>query len=164
MHYLREETVAEVMVGEPKVLGSSATLDSVRALLADDHMHMVLLTEGGYLVGTVTREDLWHSDERAVHRETPNPPNNSLALPWARLAGRTIAATVPASSAFEAMSAMKCRRLAVIGEDNTLLGLLCLKAHGSGFCSDTDVLARSRDSRPFAGDNGTLARELETDR
>jgi hypothetical protein len=35
------------------------------------------------------------------------------------------------------------RRLAATSNDSTLLGLLCLKAGGLGFCSDADVANRS---------------------
>jgi hypothetical protein len=35
------------------------------------------------------------------------------------------------------------RRTAVISADGRLLGLLCLKARGTGFCSDGDVRARA---------------------
>jgi hypothetical protein len=38
------------------------------------------------------------------------------------------------------------RRLAVTSEDGRLLGLLCLKASGRGFCSDEDVAARGQRS------------------
>jgi hypothetical protein len=36
------------------------------------------------------------------------------------------------------------RRLAVVDEDGTLLGLLCLKATGLGFCSDDAIAQRRR--------------------
>jgi hypothetical protein len=37
------------------------------------------------------------------------------------------------------------RRLAVTSDDSRLLGLLCLKANGSGFCSDADVASGGQD-------------------
>ena len=42
------------------------------------------------------------------------------------------------------MSATSSRRLAVVDDDHRLLGLLCLKRSGSGFCSDDDVISRRR--------------------
>ncbi|CUR57753.1 hypothetical protein NOCA2440001 [metagenome] len=39
------------------------------------------------------------------------------------------------------------RRLAVVDGEGRLLGLLCLKQTRQGFCTETDVLARSGDSR-----------------
>jgi hypothetical protein len=44
-----------------------------------------------------------------------------------------------------AMLAARHRRLAVVGAEGELLGLLCLKRSGSGFCSDEDVAARAAD-------------------
>jgi hypothetical protein len=35
------------------------------------------------------------------------------------------------------------RRLAVVDRAGTLLGLLCLKRTGDGFCSDRDVASRA---------------------
>jgi hypothetical protein len=54
------------------------------------------------------------------------------------------------------MKRFACRRLAVVGDRGELRGLLCLKAHGRGFCADADVgrrprahrLARSPDVEP----------------
>jgi hypothetical protein len=40
------------------------------------------------------------------------------------------------------MLATGARRLAVVGDSDVLLGLLCLKRHLGGFCSDTDVCRR----------------------
>jgi hypothetical protein len=34
------------------------------------------------------------------------------------------------------------RRLAVVDADGALLGLLCLKASGDGFCSDDGIASR----------------------
>jgi len=36
------------------------------------------------------------------------------------------------------------RRLAVVDGEGRLVGLLCLKASGSGFCSNEDVASRKR--------------------
>jgi hypothetical protein len=44
-----------------------------------------------------------------------------------------------------AMIASGQRRAAVVSPDGRLLGLLCLKASGTGFCSDQDVRARALD-------------------
>lgn len=41
----------------------------------------------------------------------------------------------------------RSRRLAVIDDHGMLLGLLCLKRTGLGFCSDTDVQARADERR-----------------
>jgi hypothetical protein len=43
------------------------------------------------------------------------------------------------------MNATGRRRAAVIRDDGKLVGLLCLKASRSGFCSEEDVRARALD-------------------
>src|SRR5437764_15467138 len=60
----------------------------------------------------------------------------------ARLDGRTISRKAPLHEALDAMTRAGRRRLAVTSDDSTLLGLLCLKASGAGFCSDADVANR----------------------
>src|SRR6476619_4831235 len=128
------------MVREPKVVDAAATLEQVRCLLVDDHVHMVLLTDGRYLVGTMTRDDLPGSGARPC---IPDHSRRSVALSWSRLTGRTVPATASASATLQAMVDSDRRRLAVIDEDRRLLGLLCLKANHTGFCSDQDVQSRA---------------------
>ena len=67
-------TVREVMLRRPKTLPAHASITQARAALSNDHVHMVLLTEGRRLVGTLTRTDL--------------PPTGTLApaMPWSTLA------------------------------------------------------------------------------
>ena len=49
------ESVADVVVRLPKTLPAEARLAAARIALDDDHVHMVLLTSGGRLVGTIVR-------------------------------------------------------------------------------------------------------------
>jgi CBS domain-containing protein len=63
----------------------------------------------------------------------------------ARLEGRTSHPTQRVSGVLEAMKRSHRRRLAVVDDNGGLLGLLCLKASGRGFCSDADVHARASD-------------------
>jgi len=123
--------VADAMVARPVVHGPSTTIGQLRAFFADEHVHMALLADGGKLLGTVERADL----ARASSDET-------LAREVAKLAGRTIGPDVPMQEALAAMRRTGRRRFAVTS-DTALLGLLCLKASGDGFCSDEDVDARS---------------------
>jgi CBS domain-containing protein len=129
--------VADAMVTQPAVLPASATVGAVRALFADEHVHMALLVDGSELVGALERADL-----------DTEPGDRAPAAELAALAGRTIRPDVPLPEALETMARTGCRRLAVTTDDAKLLGLLCLKADGSGFCSDRDVDARRRDPRP----------------
>ena len=125
-------TVAEVMVRYPKVLPVDAAVSQVLAVFEDDHVHMVLLTRGSLLCGTVVRGDV------------PDTASNvQQAVCFAHLTGRTVPATAPAEAVLQWLAARQQRRLAVVNDDGLLMGLLCLKARGTGFCSDADVTARA---------------------
>ena len=125
-------TVAEVMVRYPMVLPADATVSQVRTVFEDDHVHMVLLTRGRLLCGTVVRGDV------------PNTASEVLkAVRFAHLTGRTVLDTAPADAVLQRLVARKQRRLAVVDDGGLLVGLLCLKAQGTGFCSDADVAARA---------------------
>ena len=127
--------VAEVMLRSPIVLEASATVDEVRTVFASTHVHMVLLTPTGHvgepLLGTLVRDDLAAPD---VARGP--------ALAHARLAGRTVGADLQADDVRHSMQAAGQRRAAVVDADGLLLGLLCLKHHGGGFCTDAGVASR----------------------
>lgn len=130
-------TVAEVMVRYPKVLPIEAAVGQVRAVFEDDHVHMVLLTRGSLLCGTVVRGDVPDSATDAQK-----------AICFAHLAGRTVPATMPTTVVLRSLVARQQRRFAVVDNDGALLGLLCLKARGNGFCSDADVTARAQERAP----------------
>jgi predicted transcriptional regulator len=126
--------VAEAMISCPVTHAPSTSVAELRAFFRDDHVHMALLVEDGKLIGTVERADLG-----------PHLSGEAAALGIAKLDGRTTAPGAALSSARASMKRCGRRRLAVTSGDHTLMGLLCLKAGGSGFCSDSDV--RSRDLR-----------------
>lgn len=128
-------TVGQVMVTDPRTMAPDATVGEVRAAFLDDHVHMVLLTEAGVLVGTLVRADL--------HDAAAGRPARALAV----LAGRTIGPSVPTEEATRILDAAGARRLAVVDRDGGLLGLLCLKRRRRGFCSDQDVAARATRAR-----------------
>lgn len=125
-------TVAEMMVRYPKVLPVDAVVDQVRAVFEDDRVHMVLLTRGSYLCGTVVRGDV-----------PGTAPDVQKAVCFAHLKGRTVSATAPADAVLQWLVARQQRRLAVVDDGGLLVGLLCLKARGTGFCSDGDVTTRA---------------------
>ena len=127
-------TVADVVVTRPKTLPAHATVAEAQLALADDHVHLLLLTEGRRLLGTLVRDDL------PVPALGPEP-----ALPLARLGGRTLPAGTPADEALALLAAAGQRRRAVVDDAGHLVGLLCLKRRGTGFCSDADVAARGAD-------------------
>jgi CBS domain-containing protein len=129
-HALRQLTVADAMVTQPVVHPPATTVRELRVFFADDHVHLALVVAGDELLGTVERADL------ALARDDAN------AAQIAQLVGRTVRPEAPAVDALDAMRRAGRRRLAVTSSDQKLIGLLCLKASGDGFCSDEDVAAR----------------------
>jgi CBS domain-containing protein len=94
-------------------------------------VHIALLVDEQKLLGTIERADLHaHLSDSAA------------ALSIATLDGRTISGDAAVDDAFGAMRHTGRRRLAVIAEGATLLGLLCLKASGLGSCANGDVEKR----------------------
>ena len=129
----RHGTAAAAMVTRPKVHPPSATVGELRAFFTDEHVHIALLVEDGELVGAIERPDLAAAS-----------PDDAPASELATIEGRTIDADIALSDALTAMRLGGRRRLAVTNADGELLGLLCLKASGRGFCSDEDVASRRR--------------------
>ena len=113
----------------------SATVGDLRAFFRDDHVHAALIVSpAGYLHAVVERDDLAGS-------QAPD----TAAAPLGRLAGRTVPAGASLADVHRAMTTTGRRRTAVTSADGQLLGLLCLKASRTGFCSSEDVQARARD-------------------
>ncbi|HUR48137.1 MAG TPA: CBS domain-containing protein [Acidimicrobiales bacterium] len=128
----------QVMINAPKTLPATASMAEVRAAFEDDHLHLLLIVdEHGRLRGTVDRADPGVVEPDAV---APHEP----AVRVATLEGRTIAPDTNADGARRLLFARGERRRAVVDERGRLLGLLCLKRSGSGFCSDAGVAARGR--------------------
>jgi CBS domain-containing protein len=129
--------VADVVVRLPKTMGPRATIADARAAFDDDHVHMLLLTAHGRLLGTLVPTDL------------PEPRSDEKpALAFATLEGRTVSPRLPAEIARQLLVMRGQRRLAVVDDSGRLLGLLCLKRRLTGFCSDSDVAARAADRAP----------------
>ena len=124
-------TVRQAMVTMPKVTPSGLTVGEARAQFADDHVHMLLLVDGDQLRGTLLRSDL-----PSCARD------RSVALDYAVVSGRTVDADSGCEPLRQQMVDGRLRRLAVTDEHGRLIGLLCLKRSGTGFCSDADVTAR----------------------
>jgi CBS domain-containing protein len=119
------------MIRHPTVLGDTATVADVRDVLLDDHVHLVLVVDqDGALLTAIERADL-----DSLNASTP-------ALAVGTLRHRTVLPEIAADDALALMRASRIRRLAVVDRVGTLLGLLCLKRNGTGFCSDDDVMSR----------------------
>jgi len=115
------QVAADLMLREPKTLPAEATVAEVRAQLASPKVQMVLLAEHGKLLGAVTRmPDTAAADEPALDYADSNPD--------------TIAPDAPSSVAFDQTVASAHRRVIVVDDDGTLLGLLCLNPSRTRFC------------------------------
>lgn len=128
----RGGTVAEAMLTIPTTHPLAATVREVTEFFGDDHVHAALIVgPAGHLAAVVERGDI-------AAGAAPDAP----AARYGRLYGRTIPAEASLAEAHRAMIGTGRRRAAVTNADGRLLGLLCLKASRSGFCSDQDVSAR----------------------
>jgi CBS-domain-containing membrane protein len=141
------DTVADAVLRRPKVLPAAATVGQARAALADDHVHAMPVVDAGVLLAVVERADL-----EGVPDATP-------AALVGRLEGRTVDPDADLTTTWAGMAAEGRRRLAVVDAQWVLLGLLCLKRHGRGFCSAADVVAREADRR-----RSEVAETVEPDR
>lgn len=131
---IRGRTVADALVRHPKVCDAETRVGEIRSLFEDDHVHAALLVfPDGRLRAVVDRADL-----------TPALPDSLPAHRVGALEGRLVAKNADLEQTLNAMRTIGRRRLAVV-EDGYLVGLLCLKRTGLGFCSDADVDARRCD-------------------
>ncbi len=125
--------VRDAMVTEPATHPASTSIAELKELFLNDHMCMALLVDGNKLVTTIEPDDLTakhHADAPATSTGTTD--------------GRTTRPDVPLTVAAAAMRRAMTRRMAVVDDCGCLIGLLCLKQRGTGFCSDEDVRNRGR--------------------
>lgn len=130
------QLVVDAMLTTPRTHPPDLSVAQARAVLADSHVRLLLLVESRRLLGALDRDDL---------DAAPEDPGSQPALPLAGLVGRTVRADARLDDVRTAMQAAGRRRLAVVDDDGLLLGLLCLKASATGFCSDAGVAARARE-------------------
>jgi CBS-domain-containing membrane protein len=145
--------VADVMVTCPKTFGPECPLERLRAFFEDDHLHMALIVApDGVLVTTIERPDL----AAATSSSTPGAKLGTLI-------GRTARPADPLGPATATLLRERRRRLAVVDDGGRLLGLLCLKKDGTGYCSDEGIRQRAQDAtqptyRPPGQQAGPLRR------
>jgi hypothetical protein len=126
--------VSDAMVRNPKVHGPSTSIGEIRALFDDEHVHIALIVAlDGRLLTTIDRRDI----------ENAGLSDDAPARDAGTLAGRTIAPLHPLGLATDALLSSYGRRLAVVDNSGRLLGLLCLKKDGSGYCSDDSIRERA---------------------
>lgn len=127
----RPLTVVDVAVHHPTVHPADATVGEVRAFLDGAHVHLALVVDrAGRLLTTLTRTDLEGLDDGAAAREAGT------------LAGRTVRADRPAEDLPEHLAALGTRRAAVVDRAGVLVGLVCRKRSGAGYCSDDGIRSR----------------------
>jgi CBS domain-containing protein len=126
--------VADAMISAPKLCRATATVEQVRQLFQDAHVHAALLVDDGILLAVVERRDLVSAHD-----------GGEAALGRGSVRDRVVRPGQPLVRTWVQMVTSGQRRLAVVDADDRLLGLLCLKRSGTGFCSDRDVRARRVD-------------------
>src|SRR5262245_20350958 len=113
------------MVTRPTTHGPDSTLEEIRAFFDDDHVHMALtVAPDRRLITTIERPDL-----AAPSASTPLAGLGTLAE-------RTVGPSDALDAATARLLRGRRRRLAVVDRAGRLLGLLCLKRDGTGYCSD----------------------------
>ena len=125
-----DRTVAEAMVTVPKLLPGNISRTELDAFFVDDHVHAALLIDGRTLITVILRDDL----------ATAAPEREPRLL--GDLGRRTVHPEMSLEAAWAAMRAHHQRRLAVVDRGGGLLGLLCLKRSGDGFCTDAGIASR----------------------
>jgi hypothetical protein len=112
---------ADLMLRRPKTLPGNATVGEVRAVLASPKVQMVLLADGPTFRAAITEIPDSASDaEPAVAYADPSP--------------ETMSPDEPGELAFQRASASPNRRVIVLGDEDELVGLLCLNEGRTHFC------------------------------
>jgi len=120
------------MISYPKTHDLGTTADEIRAFFEDDHVHMALIVRTDRrLVTTIERADL-----------SARPPVLTLAAELGTLTGRTVGPAQKLDAVTAGLLRERRRRKAVVDDCGRLLGLLCLKKDGSGYCSDDAIRQR----------------------
>jgi CBS domain-containing protein len=123
------------MVTIPKTHAPEATLDEIGELFDDDHVSLALIVAAdGRLVTTIEREDL-----------VPGSSSSTSVVELGTLEGRTASPSDSLALAMARLLLQGRRRLAVVDDDDHLIGLLCLKRKRAGFCTDEGIRARARE-------------------
>lgn len=121
------------MITRPKTHALRCTLDQIRAFFEDDHVHMALIVAtDGTLVTTIDRADL-----------TVVPAGPAFAATFGTLDGRIVGPSDSLDRVAVLLLRARRRRLAVVDDSGRLVGLLCAKQDGTGYCSDAGISRRA---------------------
>jgi CBS domain-containing protein len=123
-------TVRDAMMLEPRTTPAGTPLAQARETFANPHVHLMLVVDGDdRFVGTVTRDSLPAAGDGAVEDHVdPGAPR--------------IAPGAPVAEAVELLEATGTDRLPVVGDDGTLLGLVCWSPANRHFCVDPGRVTR----------------------
>ncbi len=113
--------VSDVMLRSPKTLPLDATVEQVRELLRKASVQMVLLADGDSFGGAITEIP----DDAAA---------DAAAIAFADRDPESIAPSASAETAFELTARNPHRRVVVLDERGTLIGLVCLNEARTRFC------------------------------
>ena len=128
--------VGDAMVTCPKTHGPESSVEQIRGLFDDDHVHIALIVAAdGRLITAIERSDL----AAVTSGSTP-------VAGLGTLVGRTVGPWFPLDAATAALTRERRRRLAVVDHSGRLLGLLCLKRDGKGYCTDEGIRARENEA------------------
>jgi hypothetical protein len=126
------QVVSDAMISCPKTHDLGTTADEIRAFFEDDHVHLALIVRTDRrLVTTIERADL-----------SARPPVGTLAAELGTLTGRTAGPAQNLDAVTAGLLRERRRRQAVVDDRGRLLGMLCLKKDGSGYCSDDNIRQR----------------------
>jgi CBS domain-containing protein len=115
------QLVTDVMLRNPKTLRSDATVEQVQELLRNDSVQMVLLADGDSFRGAITEIP----DDAAA---------DAAAITFADRDPESIPPSASAEAAFELTARNPYRRVVVLDEGRTLVGLVCLNEARTRFC------------------------------
>jgi CBS domain-containing protein len=119
-------TVEDAMLRGPRTYPPETTVAEARAEFENPRVRLLLVARGDTYLGAVTRETI--GDELGGEVTL-----GGLAT---AAAGALVAPEDPLDRAVELLDARQTDRLPVVGEDGTLVGLVCFNRRQGHFCVD----------------------------
>jgi CBS domain-containing protein len=115
--------VRDAMMFEPRSTPADTTLAQVREQFANPRVKLLLVTDHGRFLGTLTRDDVpAEGDGEIGDYVDPRAPR--------------IDPQAPVTDAVDLLEGTGTNRLPVVDGDGTLLGLVCWDSSGRQFCVD----------------------------
>lgn len=118
---LAGRSVADVMLAKPKTVPPSASVGEVRELLANPSVQMLLIADGDRFRGALTELP-------------PDADDDARALDFADTQPESLPPSASAEEAFARTAANPNRRVVVLDDDGSLVGLVCLDETRTRFC------------------------------